>query len=438
MPYPSRYFDRLVKFLIIIPLFAELIWLTGCATQGKTVNTSHEKEAVSVKEERGITEESLRCITCHEDRGVAHGWIADWEGSKHARKGVGCESCHITSALEPAVKEASELEYLYASGSSCEDKRVSRQVIAGSCGKCHTKQYNEFMKSRHSIGWKRMLDCGQSIEISKETRSANCEQCHNIQFKCDSCHTRHTFNTLEAKTPEACMTCHMGSDQPHYDMYISSKHGAVYTASQSSILKESESIRSLRSPICVTCHMPQGTHDISFGLAYGPVGGELSYIDRNGIAVDESRLAERRNAMLSVCNACHSPRFAKEKLTAADTIHRNVESIVREAEEIINGLERDNLIIPPINKRVNIQSLGHAIILGNQQSYSNKSRIERLFFKLTYSAKVTWKGAYHANPNHTHLYGWAALQNDLSDMKEEARKLREEAEVRRKMEIRLR
>ena len=173
-------------------------------------------------------------------------------------------------------------------------------------------------------------------------------------------------------------------------------------------------------------------------LPYGPVGGELSYIDRNGVAVDESRLAERRNAMLSVCNTCHSPHFAKEKLTAADTIHKKVEAIVKEAEEIINGLERDNLIIPPINKKVNIQSLGHAIILGNQELYSNKSRIERLFFKLTYSAKVTWKGAYHVNPNYTHLYGWAELQNDLSAIKEASRKLREEAEIRRKMEIRLR
>ena len=230
----------------------------------------------------------------------------------------------------------------------------------------------------------------------------------------------------------------MGSDQPHYEIYISSKHGAVYTASQSSILKESESIRSLRSPICVTCHMPQGTHDISFGLAYGPVGGELSYIDRNGIALDESRLTERRNAMLSVCNECHSPRFAKEKLTSADTTHKNVETIIKEVEEIIDELERDNLLISPINKKTNIQSLGHAIILGNQQLYSAKSSIERLFFKLTNSAKIAWKGAYHANPNYTHLYGWVALQNDLSDIKEEARKLREEAEIRRKMEIRLR
>ena len=438
MLYSSRHLDKLIKFLIFIPLFAELIWLTGCTTQKKTVTIPQEEKMVSVKEERGITEESLKCITCHEERGVTHGWIADWEGSKHARKGVGCEVCHITSALEPAVKEAEELEYLYTGGSNCEDKRVNRQVIAGICGKCHTKQYNEFMKSRHSIGWKRMLDCGQSIEISKDTRSANCEQCHNIQFKCDSCHTRHTFNTLEAKTPEACMTCHMGADQQQYEIYISSKHGAVYTASQSNILKESESIRSLRSPICVTCHMPLGTHDISFGLAYGPAGGELSYVDRNGIAVDESRLAERRTAMLSVCNACHSPRFAKEKLTTADTIHKNVETIVKEAEKIISGLEKDNLIIFPINKKVNIQSLGHAIILGNQELYSNKSRIERLFSKLTYSAKITWKGAYHANPNYTHLYGWAELQNDLNAIKEESRKLREEAEIRRKMEIRLR
>ena len=437
MPYSSGHLDKLIKFLIFTPIFFELIWLTGCTTQKKIVTTPHEEKTVSAKAERGITDESLKCITCHEERGVTHGWIADWEGSKHARKGVGCEACHINSALEPALKEATELEYISTRGSNCEDKRVKRQVIAGNCGKCHLKQYNEFMKSRHSIGWKRMLDCSQYKETSKSTRSANCEQCHNIQFKCDSCHTRHTFNTLEAKTPEACITCHMGPDQPQYEIYISSKHGAVYTASQSNILKESESIRSLRSPICVTCHMPQGTHDISFGLAYGPVGGEISYIDRNGITVDESRLAERRNAMQSVCNTCHSPRFAKETLTTADTTHKNVEIMVKEAKDIVDGLEKDSLIVPVINKIASIQLFGHAVILENQKAY-NESRIERLFVKLTYSAVITWKGAYHANPNYTHLYGWAELQKDLSDVKEEARKLREEAELKRKMEIRLR
>ena len=438
MVYPLRFLSKFTHFLISASFFVGLFWFTGCTTQKKTAIAPHEEVVTPVKEERGITEESLKCISCHEERGVTHGWIADWEGSKHARKGVGCETCHVNLALEPAVKEAMEMEYLGAGESNCEDKRVHRQVIAGNCGRCHIEQYNEFLKSRHSIGWKRMLECSKHIALPKDTRSAKCEQCHNIQFKCDSCHTRHTFNTFEAKTPEACRTCHMGSDHPHYEIYISSKHGAVYTASQSGILKESQSIRSLRSPVCVTCHMPQGTHDVSFGIAYGPVGGGLSYIDREGVTVDETELFRRRNAMLSVCNTCHSPSFATKTLVTSDNIHKNVEIVVKEAKDIISGLEKENLIFPPISDVTDLTLFGHALILGNQQLYSGKSKMERLFSKLTSSAVIAWKGAYHMNPNYAHLYGWAELQKDLNDMRDETRRLREEAELRRKMEIKLR
>jgi hydroxylamine dehydrogenase len=64
--------------------------------------------------------------------------------------------------------------------------------------------------------------------------------------------------------------------------------------------------------------------------------------------------------------------------------------------------------------------------------------MERLFITLNQSAAVTWKGAYHENPGYTHLYGWAKLQEDLSDMREEVKKIRDEAELRRKMGIKLR
>ena len=40
-----------------------------------------------------------------------------------------------------------------------------------------------------------------------------CGACHAIgrdDGKCNSCHTRHTFATAEARKPEACQTCHMG------------------------------------------------------------------------------------------------------------------------------------------------------------------------------------------------------------------------------------
>lgn len=444
--------NKSLKYFIMMVFFAELFWLAGCTTQKKATVTletvitprgeitiTNAEEAVTIaKGEKGITEESLKCITCHEERGVTHGWVADWQGSKHARKCVGCEACHVSSIAELAEKEATELEYLGTYGSSCEDDKVHRYVTASNCGKCHMKEYQEFMKSRHSIGWQRMLECGKLMGIPKDTRLEKCEQCHNIQFKCDSCHTRHTFSALEAKTPEACRTCHMGPDHPHYDAYISSKHGAVYTISQSAILKESQSVLSLRSPVCVTCHMPHGTHDISFGLTRGPLGSGLSYIDRSGAAIDEVEFAKKREEMLSVCNACHSLRFAKNAFMRADGIYKNIEAVIKEAKDIVFGLEREKLLNPPIGEMVKIPLPRHALIQGVLQAYTGKSRVERLFIELTHSAAVAWKGAYHENPGYTHLYGWANLQDDLSNMREEVRRLREEAELRRKMKMKLR
>ncbi len=424
--------------LLPAALLAGLCWFAGCAVEKNAVIAPREGPVVTAKAERGITDESLKCITCHEERGIAHGWVADWEGSAHARKGVGCEACHVRLALEPAERSAVEAGYLGTDGGNCDDKRVYRKVIAGNCGRCHIKQYNEFMKSRHSIGWQGMTACADRMELSREIRSEKCGQCHNIQFKCDSCHTRHSFSTLEAKTPEACRTCHTGSDHPHFETYISSKHGSVYTASQSGILKDFQSVQSLRSPVCVTCHMPQGGHDISFGLACGPVGSEMSYVNRDGVRVDEKELAGRRNAMKSVCNACHSSNFSDKALSAADTLHKNAETAVREARGIMSGLEKEGLIYPPTKGLADVPFPGHAIILGNAELTTDKSRIERIFYQLVAGAAIAWKGAYHINPNYAHLTGWAELQGSMSDMREEARRLREDAELRRKMEIRLR
>lgn len=453
MPHLSGYsINRSLKYFAMMVFFAELFWLAGCTTQKKTtvtrealvtppeeiIITKAEEAVIIAKEEKGITEETLKCIICHEKRGATHGWVADWQGSMHARKGVGCEACHVSSIAELAEKETAELEYLGTSGSSCEDDKVRRYVTASNCGKCHRKEYQEFMRSRHSVGWQRMQESGKLMGIPKDIRSEKCEQCHNIQFKCDSCHTRHTFSTLEAKTPEACRTCHMGSDHPHYEMYISSRHGAVYTAGQSGILKESQSVRSLRSPVCVTCHMPQGTHDMSFGLTCGPVGSRLSYIDRNGAAIDEAELTKKREDMLSVCNKCHSLRFSKNAFTRADNMYKNSEAVVKEAKDIILGLEKEKLLIPSIGEVMRIPLPGHAFVQGDLQAYAGKSRMERLFIKLTCGAAVAWKGAYHENPGYTYLHGWANLQEDLSDMREELRKLREEAELRRKMKSKLR
>lgn len=431
---PLRYANTSITFFAAVLLLVWSFLAAGCATQKEAATIPANETDAAPKTERGITGESLRCISCHEERGVAHGWVADWEGSAHARKGVGCEACHINTDSGPDVREAQELTYLSAEASACEDIRVSRRVVAGNCGKCHLKQYHEFMKSRHSLGWKRMLDCNKSIAPSPNARAAQCEQCHNIQFKCDSCHTRHTFSTLEAKTPEACRTCHTGSDSPQYEIYVSSKHGAIYSASQSHILHDTRSVGSMRSPVCVTCHMPQGSHDMSFGIAYGPVGSSASYVDKNGIRVDEAALGKRRNDMLSICNNCHSPHFSKKTLETADALHKSAEEVVKEAFGIITGLEKEGNTPSLTDKTAGALRLGHTLV----PDVETVPEIELLFSKLVNSATAVWKGAYHSNPDYTHLQGWIKLQTCLSDVKAEAQRLRYEAETKRKMETKLR
>ena len=42
-----------------------------------------------------------------------------------------------------------------------------------------------------------------------------------------------------------------------------------------------------------------------------------------------------------------------------------------------------------------------------------------------------WKGAYHVSPDFAHWHGWAHLQLSLIEIKEESRKLRELAKLKK-------
>jgi hydroxylamine dehydrogenase len=111
--------------------------------------------------------------------------------------------------------------------------------------------------------------------------------------------------------------------------------------------------------------------------------------------------------------------------------------VIHEAKELISGLEKDGLVTPPLSGLTDSQFVGHPLVLGDVQLFNEKSRVYSLFFNLTNSALIAWKGAYHMNPNYTHLYGWNELQKNLGELKEEARRLRDDAELKRKMSIKL-
>jgi hydroxylamine dehydrogenase len=333
------------------------------------------------------------CMNCHQQ--VTPGLFQSWVESKHAQKGVHCMTCHIDH------QAASEQKSM---------------VFPEKCGECHKKELAEFRKSRHSIGFERMRIQGEYLSIPQEIRAAFCERCHIIEKRCNSCHTSHKFSLKEARDPDACGSCHLGPDHPHKEMYETSLHGTIYKVTQDPD----------RAPRCVTCHMPKGTHNSSFGIARGPVGTGFEVVDLKEVPISKDEQERRREEMVSVCTGCHSKRFSREQLENADQVKEEGFKLQEKGKEPIREIEKGGLLYPAIGERLPHPTEGRTLVLADPQLYVGTSHIERLFFTMFKFHNIrVWKSGYHFSPAYTHGYGWAEMQLDLIDIKEEAEKLRE-------------
>jgi len=333
------------------------------------------------------------CMNCHQE--VTPGLFQSWVESKHAKNGVHCMTCHIDH--EAASQQKS-------------------MVFPDKCGECHRSQLEKFQESRHSIGFERMRTQGEYLGIPQEIRAAFCERCHSIEKKCNSCHTSHRFSLKEARDPDACGSCHLGPDHPHKEMYETSLHGTIYELTQNPD----------RAPRCVTCHMPRGSHNSSFGIARGPAGTRSPVVDLKEVPISKEEQERRREEMLGVCTGCHSRRFAQEQLENADQVKEAGFKLMEEGKESIQEIAKEDLLYPSIAERMPHPTEGRTLVLADPQLYIGTSYIERLFFTMFkfHSIRV-WKSGYHFSPAYTHGYGWTEMQLDLIDIKEEADKLRE-------------
>ena len=333
------------------------------------------------------------CMNCHQE--VTPGLFQSWVESKHAKNGVHCMTCHIDH--QAATEQKS-------------------MVFPDKCGECHKKQLEDFQESRHSIGFERMRIQGEYLGIPQEIRAAFCERCHSIEKKCNSCHTSHRFSLKEARDPAACGTCHLGPDHPHKEMYETSLHGTIYKLTQNPN----------RAPRCVTCHMPEGSHNSSFGIARGPAGTRSPVVDLKEVPISKEKQERRRQEMLGVCTGCHSRRFAQEQLENADQVKEAGFKLMEEGKESIQEIAKEGLLYPSVAERMPHPTEGRTLVLADPQLYIGTSYIERLFFTMFkfHSIRV-WKSGYHFSPAYTHGYGWTEMQLDLIDIKEEADKLRE-------------
>jgi hypothetical protein len=407
------------------------------------------------------------CLTCHAPLNPQ--LIADYKASTMAPH-VSCQDCH---ADNPAITNDFGPDHRLRSNPE-------------TCGACHPNQYRGHQANRHAIGMQRVYESGRYDDLPPCSTGQNslgsggvatCTQCHNVEYQCDSCHSRHLFDAKQARNPVSCATCHMGPDHAQWEMYSTSKHGVLNATRGESV-----------GPSCAGCHMPTkrttadgGTftdHDLAFGIAWGPVGGmpshvsfrrngQLPYVLNNGViepnpAYDPSApydmaggdggadpgslyypldkpgkivqvadplpvLQARRGEMVRMCSKCHAQSFASERLEFADGLHLNVTSVVNEAKDIVYALNHDGLLYPDPTGWVrppNPDTVAD-IVLAGTQLYRNLSPVERVFFKMyKYDNVKAWQGAYHFNPDYAHWYGWAELNMDLTDIAGEAWKLR--------------
>lgn len=401
-----------------------------------------------------VPEDSRECLDCHIKKRITGSAIRDWQASKHSRAGVACATCHVPAAdVAPAI---------LSTDSACDDARVRRGVSPKNCAMCHAEQSEQFARGKHAVAWTAMMAMPTTASQPRALIEGEkgCGGCHRIgrdEGKCDSCHTRHLFAASEARRPEACMTCHMGFDHPQWEMYSTSKHGAIYATQGhgwnwelplSEWFQEPTKASSdrPRAPVCSTCHMPNGDHGVR--TAWGFLALRLPEKDEEwllyrqkilialGVLTHDGKPTERldvvkvgqvarlsaeewqaeRDRTLNVCAGCHARSFAAQQLALGDEIIKESDKLMAEAVDIVEALYRDGLLERPQDRPPHVDLL---------RFYEVKYPIEQKLYVMFLEHRMrTFQGAFHMNPDYQHWYGWAEMKRDLAEIRHEAEEIR--------------
>jgi len=308
---------------------------------------------------------SNTCLTCHKT--ITPGIVADWQSSKHSTMDIGCADCHI-----PSVESRPDIQKHYGNN-------IVVAVTPKDCGKCHNKETEEFLASRHAKGAQfigSMDNMLGEIVGGPQAVDVGCRQCHGSTLKadeagkldattwpntgigrvnldgstgsCSACHARHGFSVAQARHPEPCGKCHIGPDHPQLEIYEESKHGILFHANREKMNLDRPSSDWLPGkdylyPTCSTCHMSATakmpvTHD---------VGERISWTLRPPISSKLPDYEKNKNTMLSVCNNCHSPGFSKNFYSQYEgLVELYNDKFAQPAKEIMDTLTEEKLITP--------------------------------------------------------------------------------------------
>lgn len=388
--------------------------------------------------------DSSQCIECHTK--ITPNIVSDWKLSKHSQAEVTCATCH--GDQHQSASDVSKVQI----------------PTPDTCAQCHKEQVEQYRHGKHSKAWAAMMamptihwqpmamiegqkGCGGCHKVGEKPVTAIAElQRQGMEFgaaACDSCHTRHTFSIEEAKSPQACETCHMGFDHPQWEMYSSSKHGVRNDLKQRGALPKDAS-----APTCQTCHMQNGDHGVRTAWGFlavrlplpadkqwaadrATILQALGVLDPDGKptalvatvqAADVARLTEddwqkERDKMLKTCNQCHSVNFAKQQLQAGDDMIKNADHLMAEGIRVVAGLYKDGVLPQPKN---------YAYPFPNLLTFHDAPTVieQKLFVMYLEHRMRTFQGTFHGSPDYALWYGWSEMQRDLTEIKELAATMR--------------
>jgi len=320
---------------------------TGETVDPEVAHSPHSaaSQAIGLRE---LSPESRECSKCHKKEHP--GIYQMWGKSKHYRGNVGCYECHAADESDPDA-----IDHF--------DNTISVIVSPKDCARCHSKQVEEFLGSRHSKGG-HIIDSLDNFlaEVVEGNRAyhtpgfpegnsaaavSGCWQCHGSKVvvlpdgtldpatwpnagigrlnpdgskgSCAACHVRHTFAVAQARHPDSCGKCHLGPDHPQKEIYEESKHGSTFFANlEASNLDSPKWIPGedyFSAPTCATCHMSATknrpvTHDIGMRISWNnrPVLSVRPEVqdEKMGLPGAEVPWQVRRQSMKEVCGSCHN------------------------------------------------------------------------------------------------------------------------------------
>jgi len=389
-----------------------------------------EPGTIDVKTNAVVFNSADKCATCH--RRVTPDIVNQFAMSTMARAGVKCTDCHVVEKSNPMGKEH-------------EGFFITTSPTPKQCAKCHPAETRQFDHSRHGApawmalnGFEDFSKAQQKFvdeNIPEANRGPNgiitamrnslfdvegpsvtpaaCQSCHAIGKpnkdgsigNCNKCHLRHEFSLEQARKPEICGQCHLGPDHPQMEIYKESAHGIMYATQGDKWNWKQKAERlttqDMPAPTCATCHISgfgnQGTtHD---------VGQRLSKFLFAAVTSDRPNKVEGREAMKAICANCHSPNFISDFYSKADSVTAFVNTKVKEASNIIDGLVKDGIITKkPFATQISFDA----------------------FDLWHYDGRTAKFGAYMQGPDFVQWHGVYPLLKELNKVKEDAKKLRED------------